>query len=87
MNEIKPEYFDFLNTVQEDLAVPIMKETYESRNPAGWIKHLGGSNAWSNREAEWFMAEKRMLFGCSNEMECDRWVTILNWMIYQKRGK
>ena len=53
-----------------------------ARNPASWIKNIGGFQAWSNREAEWYNAEHRLLFGCMSEEECDRWVVMLNFIIH-----
>lgn len=70
----------------EDLAVPKLKETFEAKNPASWIKNLSGFQAWSNREAEWFNAEQRYLFGCQSEEECDRWVLMLNLAMWIKRS-
>jgi len=56
-----------------------------SKNPAGWIKNLGGNNTWTHRELEWYLAEDRYLFACLNEEECDRWVAMLNWVISKRQ--
>lgn len=57
----------FVEDVQHDLAIPLIKEPFESRNPAAWIKNISGFQAWSSREAEWTNAESRLLFGCTSE--------------------
>eukprot|EP00347_Sterkiella_histriomuscorum_P017686 403348388 len=75
----------FIQQLQDDLAIPKLKEKFESRNPAGWIKNISGFQAWSNREAEWFNAENRLLFGCPSEIECDRWVLMLNLLVWIKQ--
>jgi hypothetical protein len=71
--------------MRDALALPAMKEVLTSRNPAGWIKNLGGVNTWSNRELEWYLAEERLLFACLSEEECDRWVCILNCLIQKHK--
>lgn len=54
------------------------------KNPASWIKNLGGINTWTNREVEWQLAEDRLLFSCLSDIECDRWVTILTYLTMRK---
>jgi len=51
------------------------------KNPKRWISGLGGMHTWSNRELEWYLAEERMLFATKTEIECDRWVILLNWLL------
>lgn len=71
----------FIKQIKHSIAIPKVREPLDSRNPAGWIKNLGGMNTWSNRELEWFMAEERLLFSCLSDEECDRWVCTLNLLI------
>lgn len=54
------------------------------RNPSSWIKSLSSNFTWTNRELEWYFAEDRFLFAALNEDECDRWVTIMNWLLARK---
>lgn len=69
-----------MKLIKDNLSIPKNRETLDTRNPAGWIKNLGGINTWSNRELEWYLAENRLLFSCFSDQECDRWVCMLNWM-------
>ena len=40
-----------------------------------------GYSSWTNREYEWYYAEKRFLFACEDEDDCNFWISILNWLI------
>lgn len=71
----------FIAKIREDLAVPSIKETCEIKYPSSWIKSINNATTWSNRWAEWTEAEQRLLFGCTSDIECDRWVVMLNWLI------
>lgn len=56
-----------MKLIKENLSIPKNRETLDTRNPAGWIKNLGGINTWSNRELEWYLAENRLLFSCFSD--------------------
>ena len=75
----------FAHKMRESLAIPAVRDVLASRNPAGWMKNLGGMNTWSNRELEWYLAEDRLLFACLSNDECDRWVCMLNWLIEKRK--
>ena len=47
------------------------------RNPSSWIKSLSSNFTWTNRELEWYYAEDRFLFAAKNEVDCDKWVCIM----------
>lgn len=75
----------FLIDTQDAMAIHTQTEKLETRNPSGWIKNLGGINSWSNREAEWYLAENRLLFSCLSDEECDRWVCMINWLVWMSK--
>lgn len=41
-DEQKEHYITFLEDIQEDLVIPAITETIQNKNPAGWIRNLGG---------------------------------------------
>ncbi len=49
-------------------------------NPKAWIKNLSGKHTWTNRELEWYYAEKVLVFGCDKEEDCVKWVSIINYI-------
>jgi hypothetical protein len=83
--KINADSKQFNNKIRESLAIPKVRESLETRNPAGWIKNLKGTNTWSNRELEWFLAEERLLFACQSDEECDRWVCLFNFLIEKRK--
>jgi hypothetical protein len=70
--------------IEESLAKPLEAEEMLIRNPSSWIKSLSSNFTWTNRELEWYFAEDRFLFAALSEDECDRWVTIMNWLLARK---
>ena len=57
-------------------------EEVNVKSPSAWIQstagketsHPLGAATWSNREIEWYYAEKRYLFATRTSQERDRWV-------------
>ena len=47
-------------------------------------KHYLDTNSWSNKEREWYFSRKRMLFGCSNMQEREKWLALLSWLAEKK---
>eukprot|EP00826_Nyctotherus_ovalis_P032845 TRINITY_DN26452_c0_g1_i1.p1 TRINITY_DN26452_c0_g1~~TRINITY_DN26452_c0_g1_i1.p1 ORF type:complete len:191 (-),score=24.35 TRINITY_DN26452_c0_g1_i1:95-667(-) len=48
----------------------------------GSTSGIKGKQTWSNREFEWYTAEERLLFVAKSSKECERWVCLLNWLVY-----
>ena len=67
--------------IEESLSKPQQAEEIYVRNPSSWIKSLSSNFTWTNRELEWYYAEDRFLFAAKNEVDCDKWVCIVNWLL------
>jgi hypothetical protein len=70
-----------ISMIEKNLSQPLESQSIFIRNPSAWIKSLSSNFTWTNRELEWYHSENRFLFACSNEEDCDRWVSVLNWLI------
>ena len=73
---------DYMNENEYKLAKMITEEKITSKNPNKWINSLSGLHTWNNRALEWYLAEERMLFSAKSEVECNKWVLLLNWLLY-----
>ena len=71
---------EFKSFLSESLSSPIYEYEIEPSAPSSWISGLKSINTWSNRQVEWLKAENRFLFACERETDCDKWVTLINWM-------
>ena len=38
-------------------------------------------NSWDNRMIEWFQADERLIFVAKNELDCDRWICLLRFLL------
>ncbi len=49
------------------------------KNPKAWMPNFQGKSTWTNKELQWYDAERLLLFSCSNEEQCNKWVLFLSW--------
>jgi hypothetical protein len=67
--------------IEQNLSKPTEMQHIFIRNPSAWIKSLSSNFTWTQRELEWYHSENRFLFACNSEEDCDRWVSVMNWLI------
>ena len=78
------ERVDIDNDVKEKLE--ILKYNMSSDEPFkidSKTYTINNSSSWSNREGEWFLAEKRLLFSTKRSQDLDDWLQWLK-LIFQK---
>mmetsp|Transcript_15321 Transcript_15321/g.13045 ORF Transcript_15321/g.13045 Transcript_15321/m.13045 type:complete len:258 (+) Transcript_15321:913-1686(+) len=46
-----------------------------------WVKQISDLTSWTNREKEWFYAEKRLLFAAPKLSDREKWLSVLNWIV------
>ena len=75
------EYSQFWNKCKDELSKVIVDQSpMQILNPKAWIKNLSGKHTWTNREMEWYYAERVLVFGCDTERECLKWVSFINYI-------
>ena len=58
-----------------------VEDRTQVHNPKAWMPNFRGKHTWTNREIEWYNAEKELIFACTTEEQCGQWVALLHWLI------
>ncbi|CDW80363.1 UNKNOWN [Stylonychia lemnae] len=64
--------------VEQNLQEPQFTYSIMVKNPSAWIKGLASQQTWTHREIEWYSGQRRLLFACEEEDECNQWVVTIN---------
>jgi hypothetical protein len=87
----KEQYREFKQHNLAQLRQITLKQDVVAKNPSAWLPSLTGDGnikvvgktTWTHREVEWERAERRLLFAVETEEMCDKWVSVLNWVLHK----